>query len=153
MEGLSISDANLVVYVHPSQSKNVRMAILRQLSTLLFKYNETFDAVVLGYQFDILDKTAKILSGIHPYFGVRIQAKLLTLSPKPDMLLEGKVVKLTRDSIHVIVMGVSSAIIAREDIRGQFKYRHKHGKESFVSRSDKHHVIKEGVVIRFAVKR
>ncbi|KAJ4848109.1 hypothetical protein Tsubulata_051395, partial [Turnera subulata] len=49
-------------------------------------------------------------------------------------------------------MGVSSAIIAREDIRGQFKYRHKHGKESFVSRSDKHHVIKEGVVIRFAVK-
>jgi hypothetical protein len=38
MEGLSKSDANLIVYVHPSQSKNVDKAILRELSSLLFKF-------------------------------------------------------------------------------------------------------------------
>lgn len=38
MEGLTKSDANLIVYVHPSQSKNVDKAILRELSTLLFKF-------------------------------------------------------------------------------------------------------------------
>lgn len=38
MEGLSVTDANLVIYLHPSQLKNASHAILRQLSSLLFKY-------------------------------------------------------------------------------------------------------------------
>ena len=38
MEGLTVADANLTVYVHPSNSKKVKDALLRQLSSLLFKY-------------------------------------------------------------------------------------------------------------------
>ncbi|GAV67846.1 hypothetical protein CFOL_v3_11350 [Cephalotus follicularis] len=152
MEGLNVSDAKLMVYVHPSKSNNVPQAILRELSSLLFSYIETFDGVVLAYDVDILDKSARILSGLHPYFGVRLKAKLLLFSPKPDMLLEGKVVKLTQDSIHVIVLGFSSAIIAEDDIRQEFKYKLKHGEERFASRSNKRHVIKVGTMIRFLVK-
>ncbi|OAY50610.1 probable DNA-directed RNA polymerase I subunit RPA43 isoform X2 [Manihot esculenta] len=152
MEGLSVSDANLVVYIHPSQSKNVSQAILRELSSLLFKYNETFDGVVLAYAVNSLDKQARILSGVHPYFGVRLKANLLLFSPKPNMLLEGKVVKLMRESIHVIVLGFSSAVIVDEDIRDEFKYKSKRGEAKYVSRSHKRHAIKVGTTIRFSVK-
>ncbi|KAL9395063.1 hypothetical protein Peur_014348 [Populus x canadensis] len=152
MEGLSKSDANLIVYVHPSQSKNVDKAILRELSSLLFKYSQAFDGVVLAYSVDPQDKCARILSGVHPYFGVRLRANLLIFSPKPNMLLEGKVVKITRESIHCIVLGFSSAIITDENIRNEIKYKAKHGEGVYVSRYHKRHVIKVGAVIRFEVK-
>ncbi|TXG66420.1 hypothetical protein EZV62_007695 [Acer yangbiense] len=152
MEGLKVSDANLVAYMHPSKNNNISQAILRELSSLLFKFSETLEGVVLAYDVNILDKNANILSGIHPYFGVRLKANLLLFSPKPNMLLEGKVVKLTQESIHVIVLGFSSAIIIDEDIREEFKYKAKHGEELFASRSNKRHNIKVGTMIRFLVK-
>lgn len=147
-----MSDANLVVYVHPSKSNKVPQAVLNELSTLLFTYSEIFDGVVLAYDVNFLEKCAKILSGVHPYFGVKLKAKLLLFSPKPNMLLEGKVVKLTQDSIHVIVLGFSSAIIADKDIREEFIYKNKHGQDKYRSRLHKRHVIKVGSVIRFEVK-
>lgn len=36
MEGLEVADMDLVVYIHPSKANKVRLAILRQLSSLLF---------------------------------------------------------------------------------------------------------------------
>ncbi|KAL0553387.1 hypothetical protein IC582_007281 [Cucumis melo] len=152
MEGLKVSDANMVVYVHPSKSKKVSQAVLRELGAMLLKFDEKFEGVLLAYEAKIIDKNAKILSGVHPYFGVTIKAKLLLFSPKPNMLLEGKVVKLRQESIHVIVLGFASAVITYEDIRDEFKHRTKHGEEMFVSRAHKHHVIKVGTMIRFLVK-
>ncbi|XP_024020559.1 DNA-directed RNA polymerase I subunit rpa43 isoform X2 [Morus notabilis] len=153
MECLKVSEAKMVVYVHPSKSTKIYDAVLRELSSLLFKFDENFDGVVLAYEFDILDKSAKILSGIHPYIGVRIKAKLLLFSPKPDMLLEGRVVKVTQGSIHVIVLGFASAVITEEEIRDEFVYKIKHEEEVFSSKFHKHHTIKVGTMIRFLVKR
>lgn len=152
MEGLKVSDANIVVYIHPSMSTKVSQAVLRELSSQLFKFSETFDGVVLAYDVNTCTKLAKILPGVHPYFGVRLEAKLLLFHPKPDMLLEGKVVKVTPHSIHVIVLGFSSAVIAEEDIREEFKYKIRHGEEVFASKSHKRHRIKVGTVLRFIVK-
>ncbi|KAL2504001.1 DNA-directed RNA polymerase [Abeliophyllum distichum] len=152
MEGLKESEANLVVYLHPSMAKCVNDAILRELSSLLFMYSETFDGVVLAYDPNVRSNLAKILPGIHPYLGVRLKAKLLLFSPKPNMLLEGEVVKISRQSIHAVILGFSSAVIADEDIRDEFKYKVKHGKEVFGSRHHKKHKIKVGTIIRFLVK-
>ncbi|CAA2993572.1 Hypothetical predicted protein [Olea europaea subsp. europaea] len=152
MEGLKECEANLVVYLHPSMAKCVNDAILRELSSLLFTYNETFDGVVLAYDPNVRSNLAKILPGIHPYLGVRLKAKLLLFSPKPNMLLEGEVVKIGRQSIHAVILGFSSAVIADEDIRDEFKCKVKHGKEVFVSRRHKKHKIKVGTIIRFLVK-
>ncbi|KAK8572583.1 hypothetical protein V6N12_028636 [Hibiscus sabdariffa] len=153
MEGLSVADANLVVYLHPSKSRNVSQATLRELASWLFKFNETFGGVLLAYDVHILDKKAEILSGVHPYFALKLKANLLLFSPKPDMIIEGKVVKLCQESIHVIVLGFSSAIITAENIRGEFKYKYKDdGEELFGSKSHKRHVIKVGTMIRFLVK-
>ncbi|KAK8571242.1 hypothetical protein V6N13_103371 [Hibiscus sabdariffa] len=152
MEGLSVADANLVVYLHPSKSRNVSQAILRELGSWLFKFNETFDGILLAYDVNILDKKAEILSGVHPYFAAQLKANLLLFSPKPDMLIEGKIMKLCQESIHVIVLGFSSAIITAENIRGELKYRSKDEEELFASKSHKKHVIKVGTMIRFLVK-
>ncbi|XP_038898977.1 uncharacterized protein LOC120086413 isoform X2 [Benincasa hispida] len=87
MDGLKVSDANMVVYVHPSKSKKVSQAVLRVLGAMLLKFDEKFEGVLLAYEAKIIDKIAKILSGVHPYFGVTIKAKLLLFSPKPNMLV------------------------------------------------------------------
>lgn len=147
-----VSDSNLTVYIHPSMANRIRGAILSQLSSLLFKYDEVFEGVLLAYQVDSLSRSARILPGLTPYFGVKLRASLLIFSPKPNMLIEGKVVKLGRESIHATVLGFSSAAIMLEDIRGEFKYKIKDGVTTFTSRYDKHHFIKVGSIIRFILK-
>ncbi|CAI8588962.1 unnamed protein product [Vicia faba] len=119
---------------------------------LILWYDEIFDGVVLAYDVYSFDKCAKILPGVYPYFGVNLKLNLLLFSPKPDMLLEGKVVKLTHESIHVVVLGFASAIITEKDIRAEFVYKMKHGQEVYASNSHKRHVIKVGTTIQFLVK-
>lgn len=51
----------------------------------------------MAYDVDIVDKNAKILPGIHPYFSVKLKAKLLLFSPKPDMLLGGFLILFLED--------------------------------------------------------
>ncbi|GAB4852502.1 hypothetical protein Ancab_016716 [Ancistrocladus abbreviatus] len=153
MEGLKAAEANLVVLIHPSKMKIVSEAITRELSSLLFKFNENFGGVLLAYEVvDIMSKRAKILSGLYPFLGVRLKANLLLFAPKENMLLEGKIVKLARESIHVVVLGFSAAIITEEDIRDEFKFKIKNGQEVFRSRFHKRHVMKVGTFVRFLVK-
>ncbi|PHU05020.1 hypothetical protein BC332_25842 [Capsicum chinense] len=130
MEALKECCANMVVYLHPSKAKKVEASVYCQLSSLLFKFNESLDGVVLTYEPKFSSNLAKIPPGIHPYFGMRFEAKLLLFHPKPDMLLEGEVIKVfNQQSIHIIVLGFSSAVIADEVIREDFKYKIKHGTE------------------------
>ena len=39
------------------------------------------------------------------------------------LIAEGKVVKLGKESIHVVVLGFCSAAIMSEDIRDEYKYK------------------------------
>ncbi|KAL9237764.1 hypothetical protein vseg_012274 [Gypsophila vaccaria] len=151
MEAIKYSEANLVVYIPPSKLGDVSAAVKLQLSSFLFKFNETFGGVLLAYDFDIKCNLAKILS-LYPFIGVNLKANLLLFAPKPDTYLEGKVVKLAQDAIHIVALGFSAAIITEEDIRDEFRFKIKHGREIFRSTSHKRHVIKVGTVIRFLVK-
>ncbi|KAJ6794700.1 Uncharacterized protein M6B38_230240 [Iris pallida] len=152
MEGLEVANADLIVYIHPSKANKLRQAILRQLSSLLFTYDEIFNGVVLAYEVTIQSRTAKILPGLVPHFGVKVKTTFLIFSPRPNMLLEGKVVKLGKESINVVVLGFSSVAIMLEDIREELKYSIKDGRGVFSSRSHKGHTIKVGSMIRFSVK-
>uniref|UniRef100_A0A0D9XZY3 DNA-directed RNA polymerase subunit n=1 Tax=Leersia perrieri TaxID=77586 RepID=A0A0D9XZY3_9ORYZ len=153
MEALREAQAELTVYVHPSNAADVRRAVARQLSTLLFSYEDRFDGVLLAHEVLVNDKRAKILSGLVPYFGVPVYANLLLYSPRPDMMIEGKVELLGKGSIHAIVLGVFSAAIMSDDINEKFRFKRKGDRGKFISQSDKHHVIKKGSMIRFSVKR
>ncbi|KAK1322096.1 hypothetical protein QJS10_CPA03g02159 [Acorus calamus] len=147
-----VADTDLIAYIHPSMANKTRRAIQRQLSSLLFTYNEAFDGMVLAYSIEDINKMAKILSGLQPYYGVNLKAKLLMFSPKPDMLLEGKIVRLERESIHVVVLGFCSASIMSENIREEFKYKSIGGQGVFINTSHKRHLIKSGSFIRFLVQ-
>ncbi|CAJ1824511.1 unnamed protein product [Sphenostylis stenocarpa] len=152
MEGLKVSKLNLTIYIHPSKSNQVSQAVLRELSSMLFTYSEIADGVVLAYDINSLDTCAKILPGVFPYVGVKLKVNFLLFSPKPNTLLEGKVVKITQEFIHVVVLGFSAAVIAEKDIREEFVCKMKKGQEVYASRSNKRHVIKVGTMIRFSVK-
>ncbi|GAA0162999.1 DNA-directed RNA polymerase [Lithospermum erythrorhizon] len=67
-------------------------------------------------------------------------------------LSEGVVVKVSQQSIHLIVLGFSSAVIMEEDMRDEFKYKFKDVKEVFISKQHKKHRIENGDILRFAVK-
>ncbi|GAA0162998.1 hypothetical protein LIER_18976 [Lithospermum erythrorhizon] len=75
----------LLVHVH--KSKRVIEAVLNELSLLLFKFNETFDGVVLAYDPSNWCSNARVLPGIHPFLGVGLSAKLLLFSPKTNMFV------------------------------------------------------------------
>lgn len=152
MEGLQVAQANLTVYIHPSRQNQIRRTILQQLSSLLFTYNEKFDGVLLAFEVRSYSKSAKILPGLIPYFGVKLDATLFMFSPKPGMAIDGKVVKLTKESIHVTVLGFCSAAIMLEDIRDEFKYKKKKGDERYASKIHKRHTIRVETVIRFTIK-
>ncbi|CAN6338489.1 unnamed protein product [Urochloa humidicola] len=165
MEALREAKAELTVYVHPSNAANVPRAVHRQLSGLLFSYEERFDGVLLAHDAELVDEEAeakgkkkrkilksKILNGLVPFFGVRVRANLLLFSPQPGMVLEGKVEMLGKESIHAVVLGVFSVAIMSDDIHEKFRFKRKGHGGRFVSRSDREHFIKRGTMIRFSVK-
>ncbi|CAI0382777.1 unnamed protein product, partial [Linum tenue] len=86
------------------------------------RYDDAFDGVLLAYNVHGPENKGRILPGVHPFIAVKLESKLLVFLPKQDMLLEGKVVKVNEQLIHVIVFGFSSAIITDEDVRNEFKY-------------------------------
>ncbi|KAL1059681.1 hypothetical protein V6Z11_1Z016700 [Gossypium hirsutum] len=56
MEGLSVADANLLMYLHPSKSRNVSQSILRELGSLLFKLVVVVDPEAYTYDDEVLKK-------------------------------------------------------------------------------------------------
>lgn len=153
MEALREAEGKLTVYVHPSNAADVRSAVARQLSTLLFTYEDRFDGVLLAHEFKVKGHKAKIMDGLVPYFGVPVHAHMLLFSPQKGMILEGKVEMLGKESIHAIVLGVFSVAIMSDDITEKFKFKRKRDGGKFISKSDKGHEIKKGSMIRFSVKR
>lgn len=153
MEAMKVTKAKMVVNIHPSKTEDVPQSVKQQLSSLLFKFSETFDGVLLAYEVvDVPSNRGKLMSGLYPYVSVKLTANLLLFAPKPDTFLEGKVVKLAKESIHIVVLGFSAAIITEEDIRDEFKFKIKKGEEMYRSKSHKQHIIKVGTMVRFLVK-
>ncbi|KQJ96037.1 DNA-directed RNA polymerase I subunit rpa43 [Brachypodium distachyon] len=152
MEALRQVGAKLTVYVHPSNAADVRRAVARQLSTLLFSYEDRFDGVLLAHDIFFESNKGKIMDGLVPYFGVPVHANMLLFSPQPNMMLEGKVEMLGKESIHVVVLGVFSAAIMADDIPQSFRFKRRGHGGKFISQLDNQHVIKKGSMIRFSVK-
>ncbi|CAK9882167.1 unnamed protein product [Sphagnum jensenii] len=90
---------------------------------VLSMYNEEFEGVVLVYlDPKIQGPTANILSGLSPYFHVQLKGSFLLFSPKIGMLVEGKVNKVEKDYLGVVVLGLFNAAIGIADIREDLYY-------------------------------
>ncbi|XP_031474779.1 uncharacterized protein LOC116246981 [Nymphaea colorata] len=153
MKAFRVAEANLCVYLHPSASKNIMQAVRQQLSSLILKYDDRFDGVVLAhYDTKIQNKTARLMSSLTPYFGVRLRTKLLLFSPKPGMLLAGKVTTIGLDFVRVIVLGISVATISFDDIREEFSYLENGDERMLRSTLHRRHVIQIGTILHFVAK-
>ncbi|KAL3691640.1 hypothetical protein R1sor_005291 [Riccia sorocarpa] len=87
MEGLAVVHAKIGVFFPPSRAANVKQGV---------------HEIRIGI---------RILAGLTPYFHVNLTAKLLIFSPSPGMLLEGKVNKVEKDYIGVVVLVLFNAAI------------------------------------------
>ncbi|CAM6018645.1 unnamed protein product [Sphagnum balticum] len=153
MEGFTHIYAKLSVYLHPSRAANVQQGVREIMNSLLLRYNEEFEGVVLAYlDPKIQGRTANILSGLSPYFHVQLKASFLLFSPKIGMLVEGKVNKVEKDYLGVVVLGLFNAAIGIADIREDLYYDDSGGMKAWQSESDHQHSIGLGSNIRFIVK-
>ncbi|XP_057832672.2 DNA-directed RNA polymerase I subunit rpa43 isoform X2 [Cryptomeria japonica] len=153
MDGLTVAKSMLSAYLHPSRTDDVQQGVLQLLNSLLLRYNEEFDGVVLAYyDIKICNWTAKILSGFSPYLNLKLKAKLLLFSPKPGMVLEGKVNKVEKDYIGVILLGIFNAAVAFEDIPEEFCYQDNVVGIPLWASTSSGHVITLGSTIKFVVK-
>ncbi|KAL3676264.1 hypothetical protein R1sor_026212 [Riccia sorocarpa] len=98
MEGLAVVHAKIGVFFPPSRAANVKQGV---------------HDIRIGI---------RILAGLTPYFDVNLTAKLLIFSPSPGMLLEGKVNKVEKDYIGVVVLVLFNAAIGVSDIREDLYY-------------------------------
>ncbi|MCO5590852.1 hypothetical protein L7F22_044827 [Adiantum nelumboides] len=152
LQWVKMVSAELSLCVHPAWSNSVLRGVQESLNSLLFRYNEDIDGVVLAYlDLKIPSNKAKLLSGLSPYFRVNLTAKLLSFSPKTGMVLEGKVNKIEEDYIGVLVLGLFNAAIGVSDIRNGFHFIEQNAHRSWVNESEKH-VVKLNSIIRFSVK-
>lgn len=81
--GIIILSDSMVLFIYFERGTHTRIICI----ILPYRFSESLDGVLLAYDVDIVGSLGKILSGIHPYFGVKLTSKLLLFNPKPDMLL------------------------------------------------------------------
>ncbi|KAJ8429536.1 hypothetical protein Cgig2_025722 [Carnegiea gigantea] len=163
MDPLKVSEVKMVVYRHNSKTKVVSEFIKRERSSHLFKCvsfslclpslalsNNCFkDVVSKPLSFNVFRcEFSDTFDGFF-YWHMRLLKFQVNLQ---KFCLEGRVVKIARESIHVVVLGFSAAVITEEDILDEFKFKIKNGQETYHSTSHKGHVIKVGTMIRFLVK-
>ncbi|CAN6463631.1 unnamed protein product [Victoria cruziana] len=92
------------------------------------------------------------MNSLAPFFGVQLRTKLLLFSPKPGMLLAGKVTTIGLDFVRIIVLGISVATILFDDVREEFSYLENGDEKMLCSTLHRRHVIKVGTILHFVAK-
>ncbi|XP_024524592.1 DNA-directed RNA polymerase I subunit rpa43 isoform X4 [Selaginella moellendorffii] len=152
VEWLRSVSARIRMYLHPKCASNLEASVREVLNSMLLKFDSSFDGVLLAYfRPEILKFGHKILP-LLPYFTVRLKADLLLFSPKAGMLIEGKVNKVEKDYIGMLVLGLFNAAIGINDIRQDLFYDEVATEQTWISESDERHCIRVGSRVSFLVK-
>ncbi|GAB4817406.1 hypothetical protein N2152v2_004452 [Parachlorella kessleri] len=135
------------VDLHPSKLSSVEKGVREHLNTLLLRYNEDLDGVLLSYSSErILTHQAHI----HPYFPlvrVEVAADAVLFRPQAGMRLVGTVNKIGADFIGLLVLGVINAAIGAERVRQDIHCRFL--ESCWRSQSNPTHVIEVGTQVYF----
>lgn len=123
MEGLERLRAKFTIDLHPSRLASPTEGVRAHLSSLLLRYSEDLEGVLLSYRNErVLTQAASI----HPYFPfvrVEVAADVVLFRPCLGMRLVGTVNKVGADYIGVLVLGFMNAAIAADAIRPEFRPR------------------------------
>lgn len=144
----------LQIELHPSKLQDVNAGILQHLSSLLFKYQDDLEGIVMAW-----DKGVQILkkagaATIHPYFPlvhIEVKTNMLLFKPRVGSLLVGKVIKVANDFIGLLVLGLFNASIPADQIRSEFKFNN--GQSAWISKKKPEHRLQVGTEVKFKVVR
>eukprot|EP01038_Epipyxis_sp_PR26KG_P006694 gene6694-9183_t len=110
--------------VAPTSSSNPLQSVKAQIHQLLFKYNETLNAIPLSYtslEFPKDKKYARIL-GDQPWLHIDIVTNFVAFTPTIGKTVIGKIKKVSDSYIAILVLGMFNASIGSEELRKVYTF-------------------------------
>ena len=114
-------EAELVVYLHPSQLGDALGGARGALDRMLLKWSEDLEGVLLTHEGAALLPDPGRVLGTLPYVRAGVSARLQVFAPRVGDALVGEVTKLGGDYIALLVMGIFPAVIPVKNIREGFQ--------------------------------
>ena len=143
----------LRIELHPSKLNDIHAGVLSHLNSLLFKYQDDLEGIVMAWDKEVkVQKTAA--ASIHPYFPlvhIEVKTNMLLFKPKMGSMLVGKVIKVANDFIGILVLGLFNASIPADQIRGEFKYTS--SQSAWISKKRPEHRLEVGCEVKFKVSK
>ena len=142
----------LQIELHPSKLHDVQAGVLQHLSSLLFKYQDDLEGIVMAWDKGVQVMKKGAAATIHPYFPlvhVEVKTNMLLFKPKSGSMLVGKVIKVANDFIGLLVLGLFNASIPSDQIRSEFKYDH--SQSAWISKKRPEHRLQVGTEVKFKV--
>mmetsp|Transcript_5505 Transcript_5505/g.12343 ORF Transcript_5505/g.12343 Transcript_5505/m.12343 type:complete len:171 (-) Transcript_5505:67-579(-) len=136
---LSYMTCRIKVNIPPWQLANIPVAVHTHLHTLLFRYSDGLDAVIINIT-DVAIEQHKPphVATFAPTVHVYAQAKLLLFQPNRGQILHGVVTKVGHDYCAIKTLGVFNATVSRKDVD--------------TSKFSEQNQLVPGTEVRFAVK-
>eukprot|EP00899_Mesostigma_viride_P021592 jgi/Mesvir1/29434/Mv23016-RA.1 len=144
--------ARMDLDLHPARAgSGVMLGIHECLNGMLMRFNDRLGGVLLSYRRErVLADKATILSGMFPYFRVKVVADLVVFAPRVGSMLVGQVNKVGLDFISLLVLGTFNVAISKKDIREDLECDIEN--EQWASMTDGDHVIGVGCDVMFEVQ-
>lgn len=123
--------------------------VKEQLNSLLLRYNEDLEGVVLSYTKERILSTQAKIHPYFPYFHVDVMALVFMFKPAVGIEIAGTVNAIGHDYIGVLVLGIFNAVIGRAQIPAPIQCRPL--ENCWTSSHDRYSRIEVGSELRFAV--
>ncbi|KAK9914793.1 hypothetical protein WJX75_000622 [Coccomyxa subellipsoidea] len=141
--------ARFALDLHPSHCSDAMAGVKEQLNAWLLRWNHDVGGVMLSYSNPTLETAQARIHPYFPYFHVDVAAEMDLFSPAPGHTITGQVNKIGTDYIGLLVLGIFNAAIGHQNIRAEFQ--HSAMDNSWVSKRESSHCIKEGTNVIFTV--
>lgn len=150
MNGLErLPGAAFVVHLHPSKLASPRQGIRAHLNSLLLRYNEELEGVILSFSNERVLTHHAAIQPYFPFVKVEVLADVVLFRARQGMRLVGTVNKVGADYIGLLVLGFINASLGAEQIRSEFRPRLT--EQCWASSKTPQHRLEVGTKVHFSV--
>jgi hypothetical protein len=110
--------------IPPASIGNVMVAAKKELNELLFRWNESLQAIPLFYSEPYFSKNrqhGRVIAE-YPWVHIELLVKFYVFKPVIGMVLRGKVNQLSSNHVSLLVAGIFNASITSEEMEKAYKY-------------------------------
>ncbi|KAI3632764.1 hypothetical protein MIR68_008839 [Amoeboaphelidium protococcarum] len=146
--GLTESVVHFDMHLAPSCSRDILGSIQKKLNTMILKYDERVNGIILAYSdIKLASNKARILKDC-PFMQLSFYCRVLSFSPQSGDMVQAKVKKQSQDYIALTVMGMVNAVIPARQID---RYRWDADASCWVSDEDNEVQIQVGTLLSFSI--